>query len=69
MDVLLRTLVGACLALWTAFVIVVTAMIVSARVEPVRLDLGTVTIERPVLQEDDPAWDCRVDGNRVCGGK
>lgn len=21
----------------------------------------------PVVQEDDPGWDCRVDGDRVCG--
>ncbi|GAS98822.1 uncharacterized protein RMCC_5787 [Mycolicibacterium canariasense] len=21
----------------------------------------------PTIQEDDPDWDCRVDGDRVCG--
>ena len=21
----------------------------------------------PVVQEDDPGWDCRLDGNRICG--
>lgn len=26
-----------------------------------------VGVRAPVLQEDDPGWDCRTMGNRVCG--
>lgn len=22
---------------------------------------------RPAIHEDDPRWDCRLDGNRTCG--
>lgn len=45
-DTPMRVLIGVCLALWTAFVVVVTALLVGSQVEPVRLDLGTVTIDR-----------------------
>lgn len=39
-------------------------MLVLTPVEaPVRLDYGTM------VQEDDPRWDCRTMGNRVCGGQ
>ena len=35
----------------------------------VLVDLPTPepVVEAPVVQEDDPAWDCRVMGNRSCG--
>lgn len=23
---------------------------------------------RPLIEEDDPRWDCHSDGNRICGG-
>ncbi|AER47548.1 hypothetical protein CL96_gp122 [Mycobacterium phage Firecracker] len=26
-----------------------------------------VTEAHPHITEDDPLWDCRIDGNRVCG--
>lgn len=33
--------------------------------------LAPVAVDDPhvggIVQEDDPGWDCRVDGNRVCG--
>lgn len=48
---------------WTAFVILVTATLVSGPApEPVRLDRGAVTV-----QEDESGWDCRTMGNGVCG--
>lgn len=34
------------------------------------LPLGPTIISAqaaPVVQEDDPGWDCRLDGNRICG--
>lgn len=27
----------------------------------------TPTDTRPVLMEDDPGWDCTLDGDRICG--
>lgn len=32
-------------------------------------DDDRVPAETPVIQEDDPRWDCRTMGNRVCGGE
>lgn len=26
-----------------------------------------VTIDSPRIEEDDPRWDCRTMGNRICG--
>jgi hypothetical protein len=61
---MMRLLGAVCLGLWTAFVIVITLMLSAPAPQPVRLDLGTVTM---TPQEDEPGWDCHTMGNRVCG--
>lgn len=51
----------------TAFAVVMTMLVAADTPRPpLRLDLGTITVPATV-QEDDPQWDCRTMGNRVCG--
>lgn len=69
-DGLLRGLVAVCLVLWTTAVVLVTIQLAAPHPAPVRLDLRvtvTSTTAPVVLQEDDPGWDCRTMGDRVCG--
>lgn len=53
-----------CATLIGLFVGVALMIVLAPAPEPVRLDLGPAPV---VLQEDDPGWDCRTMGNRVCG--
>lgn len=32
-----------------------------------RMPMSHVTVTQTAITEDTPAWDCRVNGNRVCG--
>lgn len=70
MDAMMRTLIATCLVLWTAFVVVVTAMLVGSQVEPVRLDLGTVTIDRDGrwMTPQDLDGNGRIEGDIELGG-
>lgn len=45
-----------------SFELVVPTPEIAEDVLPLDLELT-----HPVKQEDDPTWDCRVDGNRMCG--
>lgn len=44
MNVMLGTLAGVCLSLWTAFVVLVTILLSAPDPSPVRLDFGEVRI-------------------------
>lgn len=35
--------------------------------EVIPAPLPLVVEDAPVIQEDDPNWDCRFDGNEMCG--
>jgi len=52
-----------------AVALVVVGGIVGAVHARVDVRIGDATKIRPnaTIQEDDPNWDCRVDGNRRCG--
>jgi hypothetical protein len=55
-------LVGVALvALVAGWVAAMTVLVSAPDPAPVRLDYSTV------IQEDDPRWDCRTMGNRICG--
>lgn len=54
-----------CATLIGLFVGVALMLVLAPAPAPVRLDLGTVP--SATVQEDDPGWDCRTMGNRVCG--
>lgn len=65
MDAMVGGLVGVVVALWTAFVVLVTVLVSAPHPEPVRLDLRGGSFAP--IAEDDPRWDCRTMGNRTCG--
>ena len=55
---LVRVTLVALIAGWAAAMIVLVS---APDPDPVRLDYGVR------VQEDDPRWDCRTMGNRICG--
>lgn len=47
--------------------LIAAALITAAIGIPLAGPTITIANASPAIQEDDPRWDCRVNGDRVCG--